>query len=382
MNIYKHHQRVWKLLYFILRPVIVRRFNTDFEEIRTEGPIILITNHCTTWDPLLIAMALKNKQVYYVASEHIFRLGFVSRIITWLVGPIARRKGASADDTKAKCLEHFRAGHSICIFGEGEQTWDGLSRKVIRGTGKLVKDSGVTLVTYRMIGGFLSLPRWADKVRKGCIKGEVAGVYPPDELQDMSPEEINELMNRDIFVDIWKYQKENMVSFKSPYMAEHLERMLYLCPHCLSSNTLKSSGNRVYCDCGLDVTVNEFGFFEKNAYFETLAEWEKWQKENIRSFSFIKADGDILFREELSSLKEIFADHEVKELYSGALSMTRDELICGEYRFPLKDIVRMAMTRFGVLLFTCKEHYYQIKIDGEVNLRKYLEIWKEVNNKE
>ncbi|MBR2578469.1 MAG: hypothetical protein IKE38_06000 [Erysipelotrichaceae bacterium] len=62
--------------------------------------------------------------------------------------------------------------------------------------------------------------------------------------------------------------------------------------------------------------------------------------------------------------------------------MTDKELICGGYRFALKDIVRMAMTRFGVLLFTCKEHYYQIKIEGEVNLRKYLEIWKEVNNKE
>ena len=62
--------------------------------------------------------------------------------------------------------------------------------------------------------------------------------------------------------------------------------------------------------------------------------------------------------------------------------MSNDELICADYHFPLKDIRRMAMTRFGVLLFTYDDHYYQIKIEGEVNLRKYLEIWKKINNKE
>ncbi|MBR2578470.1 MAG: 1-acyl-sn-glycerol-3-phosphate acyltransferase [Erysipelotrichaceae bacterium] len=302
MDLYKHHKRVWRLLYFVLKPLIRHKFNPDFEEIKTDDPIILICNHCTTWDPLLIAMALKHKQVYFVASEHIFWLGLISKVITWRVGPIARRKGAAANDTKDKCLEHFKAGHSICIFGEGEQSWDGLSRKVIRGTGKLVKDSGVTLVTYRMTGGFLSLPRWADKIRKGSIKGEVAGIYTPEDLKEKSPEEINEIMNRDIFVDIWKYQKEHMISFKSPYMAEHLERMLYLCPRCLSSSSLRSSGNIVSCECGLSITVNDYGFFEKNGYFETLAEWEKWQKENIRKHNFKKADEEDLFCEKISSL--------------------------------------------------------------------------------
>ena len=382
MDIYKHHQRVWKLLYFILKPVIKHKFNPDFEEIKTDGPIILITNHCTTWDPLLLAMALKKKQIYYVASEHIFRLGLASKAIIWLVGPIARKKGASAGDTTSKCLEHLHAGHSVCIFGEGEQSWDGLSKTVIRGTGKLVKDSGATLVTYRMIGGFLSLPRWADKVRKGSIKGEVAGIYAPEELKDKTPEEINEIMNRDIYVDMWQYQKEHKVIYRSEAMAEHLERMLYLCPKCLSTTGLKSSGKHLSCECGLDLTVNEYGFFEPAEPFEDLAEWEKWQKQNLRDLNFRKVSDDILFRQDDSTLKEIYGNHEVKEIASGPLSLSSEELICADRHFPLKDIRRMAMTRFGVLLFTYDDHYYQIKIEGEVNLRKYLEIWKKINNKE
>lgn len=61
MDLYKHHQRVWKILYFILRPIIKHKFNADFEEIKVDGPIVLISNHVTTWDPLLLALALRNK---------------------------------------------------------------------------------------------------------------------------------------------------------------------------------------------------------------------------------------------------------------------------------------------------------------------------------
>ena len=33
------------------------------------------------------------------------------------------------------------------------------------------------------------------------------------------------------------------------------------------------------------------------------------------------------------------------------------------------------MTRYGVLLFTYEDIYYQIRLEGNVNVRKYLEIW-------
>lgn len=382
MDLYKHHQRVWKILYFILKPFIKLKFNVSLEQINVDGPIVLIANHTNTWDPLIIAVALKNKQVYFVASEHILRLGFVSKIINWLVAPIARKKGASGKETTKECLKHLHAGHSICLFAEGEQSWDGLSNKVIKGTGGLIKDSKATLVTYRLYGTYLSLPRFSDKQNKGKIIGEIAGIYTYDQLKDKDIEEINDIINKDIFVDIWKYQEDNKIVFKGKHKAEHIERMLYLCPNCNNISSIKGIGNNIKCNCGLDLLIDDYGFLKPEKPFKTIHEWEIYQKDKIRKLDFNSLDNQILFKEKNANLIEIFLDHTSKEINNGELSISLDRLICGDSIFELKEINKMAMTRYGVLLFTYKDHYYQIKIEGEVNLRKYLEIYKKINNKE
>ena len=44
-------------------------------------------------------------------------------------------------------------------------------------TGKLVKESGAALVTYKFVGGYLRKPRWATTPRKGPIMGHFVNEY-------------------------------------------------------------------------------------------------------------------------------------------------------------------------------------------------------------
>ena len=74
-------------------------------------------------------------------------------------------------------------------------------------TGKLVRNSGATLVTYRLEGNYLSAPRWGKGTRRGKINARLVGVYPPEELKKMKPDEITALINKDIFEDAWERQK-------------------------------------------------------------------------------------------------------------------------------------------------------------------------------
>ena len=74
MDDYQRHQKIWKVLYALANRWICRSFNLTHEDLRVEGPVLLIPNHVCAWDPLLVAMSLREKQVYYVASEHLFRL--------------------------------------------------------------------------------------------------------------------------------------------------------------------------------------------------------------------------------------------------------------------------------------------------------------------
>ena len=167
MDNYQRHQKIWRVLYGLLAPMVQRKFAMTHEDLHLDGPVLLIPNHVSAWDPLLVAMSLRDKQVYYVASEHIFRLGLVTKLIRWLVDPIPRRKASSGADTVKACLRHLRAGHSVCLFAEGEQSWDGLTQPIFPATGKLAKASGASLVTYRLEGAYLSLPRWGRGIRRG-----------------------------------------------------------------------------------------------------------------------------------------------------------------------------------------------------------------------
>lgn len=372
---YRRHQRIWKLLQLICDPLVMSRFDLKHDDIQVDGPMILISNHVTSWDPLLVGLSLKNKQVYYVASEHLFRKGFKTKLLRWLVDPIPRSKGNSGTDTVKACLRHLKAGHSVCIFAEGEQSWDGRNHPVFDATGKLVRASGATLVTYRLEGAYLCLPRWADSIRKGPIHGHVVGVYPPEELKAMSAGEITDIINRDIRENAWERQVEDPHEYKGNDLAVGLERLLYLCPECRRTGTLKSEGDMLSCSCGLNLRYRTDGFLEPGSPFKSIAEWEDWQSEALRSKDF--EHGEELFSDEGLELKKIGPEHSETPILKGSIIQYEDRLQCGDRTFAMKDIDSMAMTRTHIILFSSDGEYYELSAPKGINLRKYLAIWQE-----
>lgn len=374
MDEYERHQKLWQFFQHF-RFFIIRAFRLDCESIQAEGPILLVSNHVTACDPLLIGTALGKKQAYFVASDHVLRMGAAGRFIQWCFGPIPRRKGASALLTIKDCLRHFRAGHSICIFAEGEQSWDGGTIPVVEGTGSLAKAAGVTLVTYRLEGGYLSLPRWGRGLRRGRVRGRITGVYPPDVLASLSKEEINRLMNEGIRENAWERQKTENIRFRGRHPAERLEKCLYLCPACRGVGTLYSRGDRFACRCGFQVRYTDAGFFQPADPFPTIAEWDGWQKEQMRLYAFARAAGNgPLFSDPDVSLTKIDEKNRPERI-AGKTEILQytDRIVCGGRVFPLNEIRDMAMTQADRLLFSASDGYYEIR--GGVSLRKYLEIW-------
>lgn len=371
---YKRHLKIWKPLHAVCRMAVRRKFDITAEEINIDGPMLLIPNHVTSWDPILVAMSFPDKQFYYVASEHLFRKGLLTRILKWLVGPIPRSKGTSGMDTVRTCLRHLKAGHSVCLFAEGEQSWDGRNIPVFPATGKLTRSSGATLVTYRLEGAYLCLPRWAENIRRGKIYGHPVGVYPPEVLKSMTSEEINDVINRDISENAWERQKKDPQEYTGANPACSLERLLYLCPKCKRVGTLKSEGDSVSCSCGLKIKYRADGFFDPSSPFSDISEWEDWQKNDLIAGDF--EHGVELFSDDGIKLSEVGADHTETALGQGKLIQFPDHLQIGEYRFNLDHINDMAMTRTHILLFSSDGKYYQLIAGKGTNLRKYLEIYK------
>lgn len=368
------HKRVWAALYRIASKYVKYKFNLKADVYSGTGPCIVIPNHVTDWDPLLVAMSFPKNNLYFVASEHIFRKGLISRVINWLFAPIPRRKASVGFDTAAMCLRRLREGGNVCLFGEGDASWDGLTKPVFSATGKMVKVSGATLVTYKIEGGYLSDPRWGKGLRKGHVYAHPVGVYSPEQLKDMSPQQINDIINHDIYEDAWQRQAENQVEYVGKNRAQYIETALFICPSCKRIGTIRGSGNRVKCACSLDLLYTTSGKFDPAVPFENIAQWDRWQFSQLKNIN-IPEKNSFFFDDNLT-LSEIFPDHTQKRIFQGRISQFIDRLCCGTVTFLLDEIDQMAMVQNNVLLLMTEGRYFEIQSKNSCCLRKYLAVWE------
>ena len=373
-RIYKRHMRFWRFLHRFARPFIERKYRFSAEEIPLEGAFLLIPNHVTSMDPLFIWIARGRKEpIYLVASEHLYRLGFVSKIIQRYLPPIAKSKGNTGVDTAQQILKTLKDGRSVALFAEGEQSWMGRNIPIVPGTEKIVKLARVPLVTYRLEGGYPALPRWSSKRRRGRITGHVVGIYPPEELRKLSREEIAGIINRDIREDAWERQRQEPVPYKGRRLAEGLERALYLCPECRRIGTLTTKKDQILCRCGLKIIYTETGFLKPEKPFENIADWDDWQRSSLRLLDFVHQEQEPYFSDEEVSLTRIEDDHREVKLGKGRIVQYEDRLECVGNTFSLDDIKGMAMVQADRLLISTAEEYYEVRAKGRTNLRKYLE---------
>lgn len=355
-------------------------FRFSHDDLAPQTPCVIIANHVTNWDPLLVATSFRKHHMYFVASEHLFRKGTLSKIIHFLVAPIARRKGSSGVDTAMACIRHVRQGHSVCVFGEGEVTWDGQTKPVFPGTGMLAKVSGATLITYRLEGGCLSRPRWATSIRKGKMYGRVVGTYSPEQLKDMSTEEVTAIINRDLYEDAFARQKAEPIAYKGKNLAKRIESGLFLCPQCKKIDSLYGKGDMVTCSCGLSTRYTPYGNFEPAVPFSNFQEWDVWQHDCLKSFDFQQEAP--LFADENVTLIEILDDHQVRQLFDGRITLEDETLICGQQQFPLGEIDSMAIVQTNILLFSHDKKYYELRTKDVINFRKYLAMWQNIRSKQ
>lgn len=365
------------MLHRITPVFITRKYNYTCDAMTETAPCLIVSNHVTNLDPFFVGLAIKDGPPAYVASEHLMRLGPVSKLINALFAPIARPKAASGAGTVKNCLKRLREGDSVVLFAEGDCTWDGLSHGIFPSTGKLVKASGAKLVTFRIEGGYLSRPRWSKELRPMRMHGGPVRVYTAEELDAMTPEEITAAIDRDIFEDAWARQREQHLTIASDRRAEGLEQALAVCPKCGGIGTLASRDNTVFCrKCGMSAFVEKDGFFEKSSPFETVAEWEAWQRAELkRVFASGEArDGGepipcVLRRIDPEGRRErprkvmLGAD-----IAGGALTLNGEPL-------PFERIKRASMVKTERLLFTADDGYYELK-SRNGGLRRMLLVFK------
>ena len=374
-------EKLWRFLCRLLYPVLRHRFSLKAERLPEVQSAILVCNHVTDLDPVLLAMASPDHAMTYVASEHILRdRPFLRKLLYRCFSPIIRRKATSAVDTCRETVRAVRKGKTVCIFAEGETTWNGRTAPIQPGTGTLVKASGAPLVTYRFHGGYFAAPRWGKGIRRGKITGQVTGYWPAEKLKSMTVEEINNLIEEGIREDAFAAQRQERIESRvsGKRMLTQIETLLFLCPKCHSIGTLQGRGDCLTCSCGLEVRVDRCMLPVGEPPFPDFCAWDDWQTETLRGM----ARKDPVFRLDENRddliLTEIDSEDVPGKTTRGNLSMDREFLRVGNTAVPVASICGMATLQNRKLAISATEHYYELKAPEALCLRKYLLFWHEI----
>lgn len=377
----RRYQRTWSFLQATLGWALRSVFAFSGELFTSgEEPYLVVINHNTDLDPALVALSFP-KQMYYVASEHAFRKGFSSWLLTYLFAPISRMKGTTDAAAALNVIRRIRNGDNVALFAEGNRSYSGVTGPIFPATGKLAKSAGATLVTYRLEGGYLTTPRWGHTLRRGRMRGYCVNAYTPEQLKAMPPEEINAHISEDLFEDAFLRQQSEpeMHRFRGKALAEGLEYALYFCPQCDSFGTMHSRGDRFWCGkCGLSMRFAETGFFEgENLPFDTVRDWDAWQDGRLLQFADALGEGEEAFGDDGIKLLEVNQKHRSRALLTGRLSMSRDSLMIGERAFPIAHISDIGLMGTYKLMFSADGALYELRpAKGGFCGRKYFQLYQ------
>ena len=379
-----------KTIFALLKNKVVKENNVhlDYHKPKAKS-FILISNHTDAMDPGFEMVAL-DKYVRYVASDHTTRmkLGWVFKYIGGVI--IKYRDRPSSELTK-EIIRNVQAGIPVGLHAEGAMTVNGQTGFISEHTGQLVKDSGVALITYKFVGGYLRKPRWANTKRNGPIMGHFVNEYSAEELSKLSVKEITEIIRRDTYVNAYEEQRKEAHDYDGENLAECVERVLYLCPKCNRVGTLHSKGNFLACDCGYKVEMKKDGFFHdcgEGLVHDNVLDWDLWQRDIWKEKLLSAEKGSLIFSEGGQKVKKVDGDEEELLPENATISLYPEKLVVSfdgtrdDIVMEMAKIKQLSLAGKDTILVVDDKVFLDIGSEIPRSSTKYIAAWRYLTGKD
>ncbi len=276
--------RILMVVCRILNKKIRTHFTYKAYPGREEGPIVMISNHASRNDYLFTAPAALPKRLNYVVGYNEF-FRFPTSLLLRMMQVIPKKNFVADSYTIRQVLRVAKMGGNIFFMPEGMSSITGMAQPVIPGGAKLLKKLGFPVYYTRIAGAYLTYTKHCLDERPGRVEVTVDRMFTAEELKVLTPEEIDDRMNRLLAHDDYIWNKTEQVEYKvKGGMAQKLDTLLYRCPCCGSLYQMETSGDTMRCkDCGntvqLDNRYNLFPADEKSRCPELVTDWTIWERE-------------------------------------------------------------------------------------------------------
>lgn len=378
------HRVVRNLAFCVLYPYSRVKYGITVEKFREQGdrPYLILFNHQTAFDQFFVGMAFKGP-VYYVASEDLFSMGWVSKLIRWVVAPIPIKKQTTDLNAVMTCIRVAREGGTIAIAPEGNRTFSGETVYMSDAIAPLAKKLRLPIALYRLEGGYGVHPRWSDEIRKGKMRGYVSHVIEPEEYASMSNEELFAQIKEHLYVN----EACTDGTYRSKHQAEFLERALYTCPDC-GLVKLESHGDEIRCTkCGKTFVHGEDKRLTGKGFespFPFVKQWYDYQQKLVNELDITAYDDTPLFTD-TADLSEVIVYQNKKPLEQGVtVSLFGNRItLAGKdttWEFPFGEVSAVTVLGKNKLNIYHNKRVYQLKADERFNALKYVNLFHRYKN--
>ena len=252
------------------------------EKLGKREPCLILMNHSCFTDLLIAETVFAKRPMNIVCTSD----GFVGK--NWLMrhlGCIPTNKFVT-DFVLVRNMKYAfeKLGTSVLMYPEASYSFDGTATPLPITLGKCLKLFNVPVVMIRTYGAFARDPLYNNlQKRKVNISADVKYLLSPQDIQNKSTDQLNEILATEFNFDNWKWQQENNVKITEPFRADYLSRVLYKCPECGTEGKMLGKGINLTCSqCGTKWTLQEDGTLEPAKLFSSVPDWFRWEREQVR----------------------------------------------------------------------------------------------------
>lgn len=211
------------------------------ENLPTDGPALVLSNHVSLFDPWFTITAA-GRAIHFLATAAAMRhpiMGLVLRTF----GSIPKKKFTTDPGAIRAMKSWVDLGGIVGSYPEGERSWDGELLPLLPGVEALVRLLKVPVIPVRVLNADRVLPRWARRRRFGPVK--IVFDEPRLFARKEPPAHVRTWIEDKLRID--QRDESNHMPVHGHELALGLDNPLFRCPQCFAWDALVPSSDEIRC---------------------------------------------------------------------------------------------------------------------------------------
>ena len=298
---------IYFLYHFIFYHFIMPKYKhhiTVIDDINEcKGPCFLIWNHLSRLDHGYLMAAAYPRRISILAGYSEF---FRSHLhLVFKLNRILPKKNFAFDPNGIKAINSIiKQGGCVCFSPEGMSSVYGTNQPAVAGSGHFIRHYRVPVYFMKMRGQYLTSTKICTDERYGRTEAELSLLFTPEQLENMTDEEVEAKINEVFRGDDYEWGYENGIHWKHKGdLSDNLDQVCYKCPVCGAEFNMKVGNNSIVCEkCGSGASINDMyefvPFNKEDNYPKFPSHWALKERADI--IKEIRADRNYSFTEKVS----------------------------------------------------------------------------------